>query len=75
MILLDKEDVFNSEQINRAAIEGEMLNSAKLELKIRFSTHSKDVSCFIQDGRQEYELPSSNMHFKTGWSSQQQANR
>ena len=47
MILLDKEDVFNCESINRAEIEGEMLNSAKLELKIRFSTHNKDVSCFI----------------------------
>ena len=69
MILLDKEDVFNCESINRAEIEGEMLNSAKLELKIRFSTHNKDVSCFIQDGRQEYELPSSNLHFKTGMSS------
>jgi len=47
MVLLDKEDVFNYETINRAAIEGEMLNSAKLEIKIRFSTHSKDVSCLI----------------------------
>jgi hypothetical protein len=47
MVLLDKDDVFNYETVNRAAIEGEMLNSAKLELKIRFSTHSKDVSCLI----------------------------
>jgi hypothetical protein len=47
IVLLDKEDVFNYETVNRAAIEGEMLNSAKLEIKIRFSTHSKDVTCFI----------------------------
>jgi len=45
MILLDKEDVFNCESINRVLIEGEMLNSSKVELKLRFSTHGKDVSC------------------------------
>ena len=53
MILLDKEDVFNYESINRAAIEGEMLNSTKVEFKLRFSTHQKDVNCTIKDGRQE----------------------
>ena len=51
LILLDKEDVFNHSSINRAAIEGEMLNSTKVQFKLKFSTHQKDVICLIQDGR------------------------
>lgn len=69
LILLDKEDVFNYEAVNRTAIEGEMLNSAKIEFKLRFQTHSKDVSCLIQNGSQDYEINTSNLHFKTGRSS------
>ena len=47
-----------------------MLASTKIDFKVKFSTHSKDVSCLIRDGRQEVELPHTNFHFKTGRSNQ-----
>jgi hypothetical protein len=66
MLLIGKDDVFDSEQIDRSCLEHEMLQSTKIDFKIKFSTHSKDASIRIRDNRKELELNHSSIHFKTG---------
>ncbi len=66
-MLVGKEDVFNHEPVNKSAIEREMLQSTKIEFKIRFSTLCKDASCRIREGRKlDIELSHALNHFKTG---------
>lgn len=45
-----------------------MLQSTKIDFKIKFSTYCKDVSIRIRDNRKEVELSHSSIHFKTGTS-------
>ena len=64
--LLDKEDVLNYDPIDKHRIEAELLSSNKISFTFKFSTHGKDVSIKIVDGRQWYEFNHASMHFKTG---------
>ena len=66
MLLIGKEDVFNCENIDKSDLEHEMLQSTKIDFKIKFSTYSKDASIRIRDNRKEVELSHSSIHFKTG---------
>ena len=68
MLLIGKEDVFNYENIDKSDLEHEMLQSTKIDFKIKFSTYSKDASIRIRDNRKEVELSHSSIHFKTGTS-------
>ena len=49
--LLDKEDVLNYDPPDKHRIEAEMLSSNKISFTFKFSTHGKDVSIKIVDGR------------------------
>ena len=64
--LLDKDDVLNSRYINNNQIEAMMLTQTKISFTIKFSTHSKDVSISVQDGRENQMLNHAERHFKTG---------
>ena len=64
--LLDKEDVLNHDPVDKHRIEAELLSSNKISFTFKFSTHAKDVSIKIVDGRQWYEFNHASMHFKTG---------
>ena len=64
--LLDKEDVLNFDPVDKHRIEAELLSSNKISFTFKFSTHGKDVSIKIVDGRQWYEFNHASMHFKTG---------
>ena len=71
--LLDKEDVLNYDPVDKHRIEAELLSSNKISFTFKFSTHGKDVSIKIVDGRQWYEFSHASMHFKTGVTRQKNA--
>ena len=64
--MLGRDDVFNSPQINKTQIEAEILASTKIYFTVKFSTTQKDVSIEINDGKNEAEISSAKLHFKTG---------
>ena len=58
--------MLNYRNISQNQIEAEMLTQTKISLSIKFSTHSKDVSITVQDGRDNYTLNHAEKHYKTG---------
>ena len=52
--LLDKDDVLNYKHISNKQMENEMLSRNRISFAIKFSTHSKDVSISIKDGRESH---------------------
>lgn len=64
--LLDKDDVLNHKHITGKQMENEMLSRNRISFSIKFSTHSKDVSISIKDGRECHNWNHAERHFRTG---------
>ena len=56
VILIGKEDVLNYEPPNKNQLEHEMLQSSRIEFKVRFTTHCKDSSMRLREGKKDIVL-------------------
>ena len=65
--LLDKDDVLNDKHITNVKMEAEMLSRNKISFSITFSTHSKDVSISVKEGRDTSTQTHAARHYKTGY--------